>query len=82
MPAADTTPCPVTTTLRFSTRPFCTLAERMSASPGVSSYCTSTMRVPTHALDLPLDGVRLDGDTLREVTARGPVLLVFLRHFG
>ena len=33
-------------------------------------------------LDLPIDGVRLDASTLRELTGDGPVLLVFLRHFG
>jgi hypothetical protein len=40
------------------------------------------MQLPPNLLDRPLDGVRLDADTLRDVTARGPVLLVFLRHFG
>ena len=33
-------------------------------------------------LDLPIDGVRLDASTLRELTGDGPVTLVFLRHFG
>ena len=56
--------------------------HQLKTLPGVSSYSSSTMRLPPHILDRPLDGVRLDGDTLREVTARGPVLLVFLRHFG
>jgi hypothetical protein len=33
-------------------------------------------------LDLPIHGVRLNASTLRELTAGGPVLLVFLRHLG
>jgi hypothetical protein len=40
------------------------------------------MRLPPHILDQPLDGVRLEAATLRAVAANGPVLLVFLRHFG
>jgi hypothetical protein len=40
------------------------------------------MRIPSRFLDRSLEGVRLDAATLRDVTARGPVLLVFLRHFG
>jgi len=40
-------------------------------------------RLPDWVLDLRIDGVRLGAvSTLREVTADGPVLLVFLRHFG
>jgi len=33
-------------------------------------------------LELPIDGVRIGASTLRELTGGGPVLLVFLRHFG
>jgi hypothetical protein len=40
------------------------------------------MRLPASVLDLPIDGVRLHAATLRELSADGPVLLVFLRHFG
>jgi len=40
------------------------------------------MTLPDSVLDLPIDGVRTDARTLRELTAEGPVLLVFLRHFG
>jgi hypothetical protein len=40
------------------------------------------MKLPSNILDRPLDGVRLDERSLRDVTARGPVLLAFLRHFG
>jgi len=40
------------------------------------------MTLPDSVLDLPIDGVRTDARTLRELTADGPVLLVFLRHFG
>jgi len=40
-------------------------------------------RLPSSVLDLPIDGVRLGAASkLRELTAEGPVLLVFLRHFG
>jgi hypothetical protein len=40
------------------------------------------MKLSDDVLDLPITGVRLDGTTVREVAATGPVLLVFLRHFG
>jgi hypothetical protein len=40
------------------------------------------MRLPASVLDFRLDGVRLEAPTLRELCADGPVLLVFLRHFG
>jgi hypothetical protein len=40
------------------------------------------MMLPASVLDLPIDGVRTDAHTLRDLTADGPVLLVFLRHFG
>ena len=40
------------------------------------------MTLPDSVLDLPIDGVRTDARTLRELTADGPVVLVFLRHFG
>ena len=40
------------------------------------------MTLPDSVLDLPIDGVRTDATTLRELTSSGPVLLVFLRHFG
>jgi hypothetical protein len=39
-------------------------------------------QLPDSVLDLPIDGVRLGASTLRELTADGPVTLVFLRHFG
>ncbi|MEO1056796.1 MAG: hypothetical protein AAFY28_07770 [Actinomycetota bacterium] len=39
--------------------------------------------VPSHVLDLPVTGVRLGrATTFGAVTADGPILLVFLRHFG
>jgi hypothetical protein len=40
------------------------------------------MTLSDDVLDRPITGVRLDGATLREITSAGPVLLVFLRHFG
>lgn len=40
------------------------------------------MMLSDDVLDQPITGVRLDGATLREITTAGPVLLVFLRHFG
>ncbi len=40
------------------------------------------MTLPDSVLDLPIDGVRTDAATVRELTSGGPVLLVFLRHFG
>jgi hypothetical protein len=40
------------------------------------------MTLSESVLDLPIDGVRTNARTLRELTANGPVLLVFLRHFG
>jgi hypothetical protein len=40
------------------------------------------MTLPNSVLDLPIDGVRTEATTVRELTADGPVLLVFLRHFG
>ncbi len=42
----------------------------------------SPAQLPDSVLDLPIDGVRLDAPNLRELTADGPVTLVFLRHFG
>ena len=42
----------------------------------------SSAQLPNSVLDLPIDGVRLDASNLRELTANGPVMLVFLRHFG
>ena len=39
-------------------------------------------RLPDSVLDLPIDGVRLEAATVRDLAADGPVLLVFLRHFG
>jgi hypothetical protein len=39
-------------------------------------------RLSDSVLDLPIEGVRLDARTVRELGADGPVLLVFLRHFG
>ena len=40
--------------------------------------------LPSRVLDLPVTGVRLGDDvaTLADVTAGGPTLFVFLRHFG
>jgi len=64
------------------------------ATPGaphgwaVAGAAAHAQRMPSVAhladsvLDLPIDGVRLDASTLRELTGDGPVLLVFLRHFG
>ena len=38
--------------------------------------------LPDATLDLPVTGVGLRGNTLREELADGPVLFSFLRHFG
>ena len=40
------------------------------------------MTLPESVLDLPIDGVGTEATTVRELSSSGPVLLVFLRHFG
>ena len=38
--------------------------------------------IPADALDRPIHGSNLRGNTLRDELAVGPVLMSFLRHFG
>ncbi len=54
------------------------------ATGAVRQHTLSMAVLPSRVLDLPVDGVRLGEGvaTLRDVTAHGPALLVFLRHFG
>jgi hypothetical protein len=58
--------------------------EHDVARGAVGQHTLDMAVLPSRVLDLPVDGVRLGVDvaTLRDVTAHGPTLLVFLRHFG
>ncbi|PIO48254.1 MAG: hypothetical protein CMR00_05730 [[Chlorobium] sp. 445] len=38
--------------------------------------------IPDHILDLPISGINLRANTLREELGNDPTLLVFVRHFG
>lgn len=42
----------------------------------------STWTLPADLLDTPLDGHRVAGLALRDLAATGPLLVVFLRHYG